>query len=160
VTQGLQVQAQVNIPIYQGGAEQAGIRQAKQLHAQAQLNVSVADRQVREAAASNWNIYQAALANITSNEATARADEIAFTGVSKEQRVGGRTVLDVLNAQQELLNAQVAVVTSRRDATVAAFQVLASSGMLTAKSLGLKVRLYDPLAHYESDAARWIGFGE
>ncbi len=160
VTQGIGVQAQVNIPIYQGGAEQAAIRQAKQLHAQALLNVSVADRQVRETAASTWNVYQAALANITSNEATARADEIAFTGVSKEQRVGGRTVLDVLNAQQELLNAQVAVVTSRRDATVAAFQVLASAGMLTAKSLGLKVTLYDPLAHYESDAARWVGFGD
>lgn len=160
VTQGIGVQAQVNIPIYQGGAEQAAIRQAKQLHAQAILNVNVADRQVREAVSSAWNTYQAALANITSNEATAQADEIAFTGVSKEQRVGGRTVLDVLNAQQELLNAQVAVVTSRRDATVAAYQVLAASGMLTAKSLGLKVTLYDPLAHYESDAARWIGFGD
>ncbi len=160
VTQGIGVQAQINIPIYQGGAEQAALRQAKQLHAQAQLNVSVADRQVRDAIASTWNAYQAALANITSNEATARADEIAYTGVSKEQRVGGRTILDVLNAQQELLNAQVSVVTSRRDATVAAFQVLAASGMLTAKSLGLKVTLYDPVVHYESDAARWIGFGD
>ncbi len=160
VTQGIGVQAQINIPIYQGGAEQSAVRQAKQLHAQAQLNVNVADRQVREAIASAWNTYQAALANITSNESTAQADEIAFTGVSKEQRVGGRTILDVLNAQQELLNAQVAVVTSRRDATVAAFQVLAASGMLTAKTLGLKVTLYDPLLHYEDNAAKWIGFGD
>ena len=160
VTQGIGAQLSVNIPIYQGGAEQAQIRQAKQLRAQAQLNVVVADRQVHSAVASAWNIYQAALANIDSNEATARSNEIAFTGVSKEQRVGGRTILDVLNAQQELLNAQVAVVTSRRDATVAAFQVLAASGLLTAKNLGLKVTIYDPLAHYESDAARWIGFGE
>jgi outer membrane protein len=68
--------------------------------------------------------------------------------------------LDVLNAQQELLNAQVALVTSRRDATVAAFQVLAVSGLLTAKSLGLKVAIYDPLANYENNAARWIGFGD
>lgn len=160
VTQGIGVQAQINIPIYQGGAEQSAIRQAKQLHAQAQLNVSVADRQVREAVASAWNAYQAALANIASNEATAQSNEIAFTGVTKEQRVGGRTILDVLNAQQELLNAQVAVVTSRRDATVASFQVLAASGMLTAKQLGLKVRLYDPIEHYDSNAARWIGFGD
>ncbi|GAA0535989.1 outer membrane protein [Rhizomicrobium palustre] len=160
VTQGLGVQAQVTVPIYQGGAEQSAIRQAKQLHAQAELNVSVTDRQVREAVATTWNTYQAALANITSNEATARSNEIAFTGVSKEQRVGGRTVLDVLNAQQELLNAQVAVVTSRRDATVAAYQVLAASGLLTAKGVGLKVTPYDPLANYESNAARWIGFGD
>lgn len=160
VTQGVGAQLQVNIPIYQGGAEQAAVRQAKQLRAQAQLNVSVTDRQVRSAVTTAWNTYQAALANIESNEATARSNEIAFTGVSKEQRVGGRTVLDVLNAQQELLNAQVALVTSRRDATVAAYQVLAASGLLTAKNLGLKVTIYDPLAHYEDNAARWIGFGE
>ncbi|MDR3527948.1 MAG: TolC family outer membrane protein [Rhizomicrobium sp.] len=160
ITQGIGLQAQLNIPIYQGGAEQSAIRQAKQLHAQALLNVTVTDRQVREAVASSWNIYQAALANITSNEATAQSNEIAAMGVSKEQRVGGRTVLDVLNAQQELLNAQVAVVTSRRDATVAAYQVLAVSGLLTAKNLGLKVTLYDPLEHYENNAARWIGFGD
>ncbi len=160
VTQGIGVQAQINIPIYQGGAEQAAVRQAKQVYAQAQLNVSVADRQVREAVTSAWNSYQAALASIESNEATAKSNDIAFTGVSKEQRVGGRTILDVLNAQQELLNAQVAVVTSRRDATVAGFQVLAAAGMLTAKNLGLKVKLYDPLEHYESDAARWIGLGD
>jgi outer membrane protein len=160
VTQGIGAQLQITIPIYQGGAEHAAVRQAKQLRAQAQLNVSVTDRQVRSTVASAWNMYQAALANIESNEATAKSNEIAFTGVSKEQRVGGRTILDVLNAQQELLNAQVAVVTSRRDATVAAFQVLAASGLLTAKSLGLKVTIYDPLTHYEDNAARWIGFGE
>jgi TolC family type I secretion outer membrane protein len=160
VTQGVGAQLQINIPIYQGGGEQAAVRQAKQLRAQAQLNVAVADRQVHSAMASAWNVYQAALANIESNEATAKSNEIAFTGVSKEQRVGGRTVLDVLNAQQELLNAQVAVVTSRRDATVAAFQVLAAAGLLTAKSLGLKVTIYDPLAHYEDNAARWVGFGD
>jgi TolC family type I secretion outer membrane protein len=160
VTQGVGAQLQVNIPIYQGGAEQASIRQAKQQRAQAQLNVSVTDRQVRSAVASAWNVYQAALANIDSNEATAKSNEIAFTGVSKEQRVGGRTILDVLNAQQELLNAQVSVVTSRRDATVAGFQVLAAAGLLTAKNLGLKVTIYDPLAHYDDNAARWVGFGD
>jgi outer membrane protein len=158
VTHSLGIIGQVTVPIYQGGAEQASVRQAKELHAQAALNVNVTDRQVREAVASAWNTYQAALATIASNEATAKADDIAFTGVSKEQQVGGRTILDVLNAQQELLNAQVAVVSSRRDATVAAFQVLAASGTLTAQSLRLKVRFYDPLEHYESDAARWLGF--
>ncbi len=160
VSQGLAAQLQVNIPLYQAGAEFAAVRQAKQQRAQAQLNVSVTDRQVRSAVASAWNVYQAALANIDSNEATAKSNEIAFTGVSKEQRVGGRTILDVLNAQQELLNAQVSVVTSRRDATVAGFQVLAAAGLLTAKNLGLKVTIYDPLAHYDDNAARWVGFGD
>ncbi len=160
VVHGLGVLAQVNVPIYQGGAEEATVRQAKELHAQASLNVSAADRQVRNAIAAAWNTFQAAQASIASNQATAKADEIAFMGVRKEQQVGGRTILDVLNAQQELLNAQVAVVMSQRNATVSAFQLLAAAGNLTAKSLALKVRLYDPLAHYESDAARWVGFGD
>jgi outer membrane protein len=64
----------------------------------------------------------------------------------------------VLNAQQELLNAQVAVVGARRDAVVAAYQVLASTGMLTARALALNVKAYDPREHYEDDAAKWIGF--
>jgi len=160
VVHGLGVMAQVNVPIYQGGAEEATIRQAKELHAQAELNVTVTDLQVRDAVSQAWSSFQAAQASIASNQATANADEIAFMGVKKEQQVGGRTVLDVLNAQQELLNAQVSVVTSQRNATVAAYQLLASVGALTAQSLGLKVKLYDPLAHYDSDAARWVGFGD
>ena len=160
VVHGLGVMAQVDVPIYQGGAEEATIRQAKELHAQAQLNVSAMELQVRDTVSLAWNTFQAAQASIASNQATQKADEIAFMGVRKEQQVGGRTVLDVLNAQQELLNAQVSVVTSQRNATVAAFQLLAAAGALTAQSLALKVKLYDPLAHYESDAARWIGFGD
>ena len=160
VVHGLGVMAQVNVPIYQGGAEEATIRQAKELHAQAELNVTVTDLQVRDAVSQAWSSFQAAQASIASNQATANADEIAFMGVKKEQQVGGRTVLDVLNAQQELLNAQVSVVTSQRNATVAAYQLLASVGALTAQSLGLKVKLYDPLAHYDSDAARWVGLGD
>lgn len=160
VTHGFGVIGQINIPIYQGGAEEAAVRQAKELHAQAQLTVAETDRQVRDAVAGAWQSFEAARATITSNQATAKADEIAYTGVHKEQQVGGRTVLDVLNAQQELLNAEVAVVTSRRDATVAAYQVLAAEGDLTAKALGLQVKYYDPLAHYDSDAARWVGLGD
>ena len=159
VVHGLSIIGTISVPIYQGGAEEASVRQAKEWHAQAQLNVSVTDRQVRDAVTTAWNQYQTAEASIASNRATAEADEIAFIGVRKEQQVGGRTVLDVLNAQQELLNAQVAVVASQRNLIVSAFQVLAASGNLTARSLALKVKLYDPLSHYDSDAARWMGFG-
>ena len=150
---------QLNVPIYQAGVEEANVRQARELHAQTQLNISVADRQVRDAVEGAWSNFQSALGTIESNEATQKADEIAFEGVSKEQQVGGRTVLDVLNAEQELLNAQVALVSSQRNAVVAAYQVLASGGALTAKSLGLKVKLYDPLEHYDNDANAFVGFG-
>ena len=125
----------------------------------ARANVDVAHRQAQQSATAAWESFQSALATIKSNEATLGADEIAFQGVSKEQQVGGRTILDVLNAQQELLNAQVAVVSAQRNTVVAAYQVLASTGGLTAKALGLKVKLYDPKEHYDDDESRWIGFG-
>ena len=120
---------QLNVPIYQAGVEEATVRQAKELHAQAQLNVSVSDLQVRDAVASAWAQFEAAEASIASNEAAEHANEIAFEGVTKEQQVGGRTILDVLNAEQELLNASVALVTAKRNAEVAAFQVLAADGV-------------------------------
>lgn len=156
----LVITGQLNIPIYQAGVEEAAVRQAKELHAQAQSNVQVSDLQVRQAVAAAWAQFEAAQASIVSNEAAVRANEIAFEGVTKEQQVGSRTILDVLNAEQELLNASVALVSAKRNAEVVAFQVLAASGSLTAKNLGLKVKFYDPIEHYDDDAARWIGLGD
>jgi len=154
------VTGQLNVPIYQAGVEEATLRQAKELHAQSELNIHVSDRAVRDAVAIAWAQFESAEASITSNEAAVRANRIAFEGVSKEQSVGGRTILDVLNAEQELLNASVNLVTAKRNAVVAAFQVLSASGALTATNLGLKVRIYDPTVHYDNDAAAWIGFGD
>lgn len=156
---GVALMGQVNVPLYQGGQEYATIRQDVQLRDEARRNVETQSRQAEEAGTSAWETFQSAEATIQSNEATERADEIAFRGVSREQQVGGRTIIEVLNAQQELLNAQVAVVTSHRDAMVAAYQVLSATGALTAKTLGLKVKLYDPVEHYDEDESRWIGFG-
>jgi outer membrane protein len=157
---GVAVLGLLNVPIYQGGADEAAVRQAQQLHDQARQNVDAANRLTEEQATSAWESFQSAQATIQSNEATEKADEIAYQGVSKEQQVGGRTILDVLNAQQELLNAQVAVVLAERNTVVAAYQVLAAAGSLTAKALGLKVKLYDPQDHYDDDESRWIGFGD
>ncbi len=154
------VTGQLNVPLYQAGIEEATVRQAKELHTQAALNVTVSDRQVRDAVTTAWAQFESAEASIASNEAAQHANEIAFEGVTKEQQVGGRTILDVLNAEQELLNSAVALVTAKRNAEVAAFQVLAAGGSLTAASLGLKVKLYDPLEHYDDNAGRWIGLGD
>jgi outer membrane protein len=154
------VTGQLNVPIYQAGVEEATLRQAKELHAQAELNIHVSDRAVRDAVAIAWAQFESAEASIASSEAAVAANRIAFEGVSKEQSVGGRTILDVLNAQQELLNSAVALVTAKHNAVVAAFQVLSASGALTATNLGLQVKLYDPTVHYDNDAAAWIGFGD
>jgi outer membrane protein len=153
------VMGEVTVPIYQGGAEEASVRQAKELHGQTQLLIAEADRQVRANAQAAWETYQSAQASIESDEVQVTADQTALEGVRKEQQVGARTILDVLNAQQELLNAQVAVISARRDAYVAAYQLLQATGQLTARYLALNVKVYDETEHYDEDADKWIGLG-
>jgi outer membrane protein TolC len=148
---------QVTVPLYQGGAEYAAVRQAKELRSQSLANVTDADRQVREIAQSAWGIFTSARASIASNEMAVQANQGAVMGVLQEQRAGERSILDILNAQQELLSGEIGLANAQHDATVAAFQLLASTGQLTARSLALDVELYDPLKHYHRDAAAWIG---
>jgi outer membrane protein len=153
------LQGQIVVPIYQGGAEESAVRQAKQLRSQAQLAIADTQRQVVDATRTAWQSFATAEATIRSNKAQVDANEVAFDGVKQEQQVGSRTILDVLNAEQELLNAQVSVVVSQRNSYVAAYQLLAAMGLLTAKNLALHVRLYDPVENYNDNASRWIGLG-
>jgi hypothetical protein len=85
------------------------------------------------------------------------AAEIALNGVREEARVGQRTTLDVLNAQQELLNARVSQVSAQRDRVVASYALLSATGQLSARSLGLKVATYDPKVHFEQVKDSWLG---
>jgi outer membrane protein len=157
VTQTTAIVGQLNVPIYQGGYDEASVRQAKELFNQAKLSTVAADRGVRDAVQIAWSGYVSADASISSNEVQVSANETAYTGVKREQQVGGRTILDVLNAEFELVNAQVALVTARHNTVVAAYALLAASGHLTARDLGLKVRLYNPVDHYDEDHAKWFG---
>jgi outer membrane protein len=150
----------LNVPIYQGGADEASVRQAKELRSQAELAIADTERQVIDTTRTAWQAYTSAEASITSNIAQVQANEVAYEGVKKEQQVGARTILDVLNAQQELLNSQVALVTSQSNAFIAAYQLLSAIGSLTANDLALNVKQYDPLEHYDNDASRWFGFGD
>jgi outer membrane protein len=154
------VLGQITVPIYQGGAEESAVRQAKQLRSQAELAIADTQRQVVDATRTAWQSFVTAQATIQSNRAQVDANQVAFDGVKQEQQVGSRTILDVLNAEQELLNAQVSVVVSQRDSYVAAYQLLAAMGLLTAKNLALHVRLYNPLQNYDDNAARWFGLGD
>ncbi len=151
---------QVTVPIYQGGADEAQVRQAKEQRSQAQLAVADAERQVLDATRSSWESWRAAVGSIASQRAAVSADQTALDGVRQEQQVGTRTVLDVLNAEQELLNAQVSEVDAERNAIVAGFQLLSAIGSQTAKGMSLPVRLYDPQKHYDEDSDRWFGFGD
>ena len=137
------------IPIYQGGLPAARIRQSQALEGQA-LELQIAtERLVVANTRSAFANYQSAVEAIASSEASVKANELALEGVRAENSVGTRNILDVLNAEQELLNSQVLLVTARRDAYVAGFQLLNAMGQAEAQDLGLEGGpLYDPLGNY------------
>jgi outer membrane protein len=148
---------QLNIPLYQGGAEYASIRQAKEQLGQARLNADLQRDSVRASVVSSYGLLETAKASIISGQAAVKAAETALSGVREEAKVGQRTTLDVLNAQQALLNARVSLVISQRDRVVASYAVLGSVGRLSAQELNLDVALYDPDVHYEQVKTKWFG---
>jgi outer membrane protein len=151
------VAGQLSIPIYQGGAEYAAIRQAKETLGQRRIDLDNARDQVQQALVQAWGQLAAAKAQILSTQAQVDASEIALNGVREEARVGQRTTLDVLNAQQELVNARVSVVTAQRDRVVASYTLLAAAGRLSPQVLGLNVPIYNPAVHYQQVRDSWIG---
>jgi outer membrane protein len=148
---------QLNIPLYQGGAEYASIRQAKEQLGQARLNADLQRDSVRASVVSSYGLLETAKASIISGQAAVKAAETALAGVREEAKVGQRTTLDVLNAQQALLNARVNLVVSQRDRVVASYAALGSIGRLSAQELNLDVALYDPSIHYEQVKTKWFG---
>jgi len=147
------ITANVSIPIFTGGLNRSGVREAETLADQARLSSLTVRRQVVEGATNAWNNYLAALAVIESSREAVRANEIAFEGVEQEAFVGLRTTLDVLNAEQELLNSRLGLVSAERNLTVASYALLRSMGLLDAGSLGLPVEREDVAARFEQARA-------
>lgn len=152
------VSAQVSVPLYQAGGVSAQIRQAKQTHSQRRIEIEETRRQVEEATIQAWETLVAARQVILSTREQVTANEIALEGVIQENAVGSRTTLDVLDAEQELLDSQVALVIAERNEYVAGFQLLAAVGGLTAETLSLDVQLYDATRHYEAVRNKWWGW--
>jgi outer membrane protein len=151
------VLGQVSVPIYQGGAEYAAIRQAKETLGQKRIDLDTARDQVRQSVVQSWGQLDAGKANIEATQAQVQAAEIALNGVREEARVGQRTTLDVLNAQQVLVNARVALVTAQHDRVVASYTLLSSVGRLSPQVLGLHVPIYDAVVHYHQVRDSWAG---
>lgn len=150
--------AQLTVPLYQSGAEYSSIRRAKQTRSQRMLEIAAAERQVVEIVHNAWEQYRAAQASIQSNRSSVRANEIALEGVRQEAAVGSRTTLDVLDAEQELLDARVNLVRAERNEVVAAFQLAAAIGRLSARQLNLDVEYYDPSENYQDVKWKFLGF--
>ena len=157
--ESVSVIGRLNVPLYQGGLVHSQVREAKQINSQRVLQIAEADRQVVEAVVSAWEQYAAALEQINSDRTQVEANRLAFKGVEQEALVGSRTTLDVLDAEQELLDSQVSLVGTRRDAVVAAYTLLSATGMLTARDLRLPVRYYDPSIYYQYARDKLFGVG-
>jgi outer membrane protein len=163
--QGLQVYrsfgasaiAQLSVPIYQGGAEYSLIRQSKETLAQQRLNLDQTRDQTRANTVTSWGQLVAGKAQVQSAQAQVTASKIALNGVREEATAGQRTTLDVLNAQQALVNARVALVTAQHDRVVASYGVLSAVGRLSPQVLNLATSVYDPSVHYQQVRDSWFG---
>ena len=139
----LSLNANISIPLYQAGAVYSGIRSAKEEANRRRILVEAARRNVIETSSKAFIAWTTARAQAEALEAEVSSAEIALEGVEQEALVGARTVLDVLDAEQERLSAQVRLVRASRDNFVAAYTLLSALGKLTAKNLGLPVEIYN-----------------
>ena len=147
----------LTVPLYQGGAEYSIIRQAKETLGQRRIELDVQRDIARANVVQTWSQLQATKAQIIAAQAQVTATEVALNGVREEARVGQRTTLDVLNAQQDLVNARVALVTAQRDRVVASYTLLAAVGRLGPQVLTLATEDYDPRTHYHQVRDQWFG---
>ena len=149
--------ARLTVPLYQSGAVYSRIREAKQTASQRLAELALRKREAEQDASDAWEDFRAAQARITSFESEVRAQEVAFDGVQQEAQVGSRTVLDVLDAEQELLDSRVNLVSAQRDLIVSGYSLLAAIGNLTAQDLSLAVDLYDPASNYGTVRGKLFG---
>jgi len=147
----------LSVPLYQGGRVASQIRQGKQTVGQRRIEVDSARDSVRRGVVAAFAQYTSAKAGIVSNEAQVNASSLALNGVTEERNVGQRTQLDVLEAQSNLLNAQIALTQARRDRIVAAYGLLSAMGVLNSHRVGLRVRHYKPTAHFDAVKDKWFG---
>jgi outer membrane protein len=150
----------LTLPLFQGGRPAAQVRQAEAFQSRAIENVTATERNVIAQARSAFAIWRSSEQVIQSSETAVNANKLSLEGVRAENSVGTRTILDILNAEQELLNSQVTLVTARRDAYVAGFALLAAMGQAEARDLGLDGGvLYDPVANYNRVRHKIWDFG-
>ncbi len=151
------VGATLTVPIYQGGRASAQVRQSKESLGQARIEVDVSRDNVQAAVTSAWTQYTAAREGVVANRALVDAAQLALNGVIEERNVGQRTTLDVLNAQNDVIDAKINLVNSERDVVVASYAILSAIGRLSVDRLGLQVTKYQPEEHYRAVKDKWYG---
>ena len=147
----------LSMPLYNSGSVFSRLRSARQTAAKRMQEIDTARRKTTESATRAWQTLQTSRARIDSINVQIRASEVALEGVQREASVGSRTVLDVLDAEQELLDAKVSIVTAKRDETIAKFELKSAIGELTATQLDLPVVAYNSLEHYNDVRLKLFG---
>lgn len=158
-TNQYQASANLTIPLYEAGVGYSKVRQAKHTANQYRILKEEAIKAAIDSATSAWESYTTAQASIASIDSQIEAAARALKGVRREALAGERTVLDVLNAENELLSAKVNLITAKRNRLVSSYTLLAAIGRMTAKSLALNVPVYNPNENYEDVKYKWIGTG-
>ncbi|MEL7049551.1 MAG: TolC family protein, partial [Pseudomonadota bacterium] len=156
-TESTSITGRVTVPFYQGGAVTSQVRAAKHTHVSRLQEIEEARTLVRRDVTAAWSDLQAANAQLESDRVQVASNQTALSGVREEEKVGQRTLLDVLDAEQELLDAQVALVSTKRNQIVAAYSLLSAVGRLDSATLGLTSELYDPEVHYHEVRRKWWG---
>lgn len=151
------VRGVLSVPIYTSGEVQARVRQAKHTHVGRIQEIEQARSDTQAIVVQAWAQLAAAKAQLESDNASVTAFRTALAGVREEERVGQRTLLDILNSEQELLNAEVNLTTTRRNIVVASYNLMASLGRLNIQELGSVSDVYDPNIHYYEVRRKWWG---
>lgn len=154
---GASVGGRLNVPLYEGGLTSSQVREAKELAGQRKLDVDAARADVIALVRANWGALLAAKTQIAAAQTQIAAAGRALYGVREEAKAGQRTTLDILNAQQELLNARIALIFAQRERVVASYAVLAAMGRLTTQNLHLGDAEYDPAIHFDQVKDLWGG---
>ncbi len=151
------VSGRLRVPIYEGGEVYARVRQAKQVHIQRLQLIQQARAEVQAEAVSAWSQYLGARSQVESDVVAVQANKTALEGVKAEELVGQRSVIEVLDAQLDLINSQVQLVSNRRGVVVAAYTLLSAVGRLDVADLGVSDPVYDPEVHYQEVRRKWFG---
>jgi outer membrane protein len=151
------VVGQASVPIYDGGTAASQTRQAKELTSQSRLVLDQVRNQARTAVASAWVTNEGTKTALRAAESEVRAAGVALEGVRREAQAGQRTTVDVLNAQQDLINAKSRQILAQRDRVIASYTLLSAEGRLDVRNLGLNTPDYLPEVHYHQIRDAWHG---
>jgi TolC family type I secretion outer membrane protein len=153
-----QIMLQLTVPLYHAGMDYSRAREAEQTAMQRRMELEEARTKAHETATNAWQALATAQVAATADDKEIDAAERALKGVREEAKMGVRTTLDVLNAEQELLDAKVDKARAQHDRDLAVLQIKASIGVLTAEKLKLPIDTYDPERHYDDVRGQWVGF--